>query len=82
MIMIVCKISYWFLYLTTPNIKNSDNLAGKHFIFLKKHSGPNLKVFQYQIWTSVKSLEKQFPSKTKFNMILQLSCSNFALKLS
>ena len=82
MIMIVCKISYWFLYLATPNIKNSDNLAGKHFIFLKKHSRPNLKVFQYQIWTSVKSSEKQFSSKTKFNMILQLSCSNFALKLS
>ena len=63
MIMIVCNISYWFLYLTTPNIKNSDNLAGKHFIFLKKHSRPNLKVFQYQIWTSVKSSENSFQAR-------------------
>ena len=33
---------------------------------------PNLKGFQYQIWTSVKRLEKKLPSKTNFSTSLQI----------
>ena len=39
-------------------VKNSDFLAGIYFIFLKKRPRQNLKVFQYQSLTSLKSLEK------------------------
>ena len=45
--------------LTASIIKNSDFLAGIFFIFLKKkRPGPSVKVFRYQILTSVKKLEK------------------------
>ena len=33
----------------------------------KKLLRPNLKVFQYQIWTLVKILKKQLPKKTNFS---------------
>ena len=41
----------------------------------------NLKVFQYQISTSVKRSEKQLASKASFSTFLELSCLNFRLKL-
>ena len=41
-----------------PIVKNSNYLAGIYFIFLKKRPGPNLKIFRYQISTSVKISEK------------------------
>ena len=44
--------------LTTPAVKNSHALAGIQSIFLRKNLWPNLKVFQYQIWGTVKRLEK------------------------
>ena len=34
--------------------KNFHNLAVIYYIFLKKPPRPNLKGFQYQMWTSVK----------------------------
>ena len=39
--------------LTSFIVKNSRILTGIYFIFLTKRSRPNLKGFQYQIWTSV-----------------------------
>ena len=42
-------------------------MAGIYFIFLKNRPGPNLKVFQCLIWTSVKRLGKELSIKTKFN---------------
>ena len=56
--------------------KNSRTLAGFYFIFLKKRPRLNLTDFQFQIWTSVKK-----SSKTNFSASLQISCSNFRLKL-
>ena len=44
--------------LTAFIIKNSHILAEILFIFLKKGPRPNLKDFQYQIWTLVKRFEK------------------------
>ena len=41
--------------LTALTIKNSHIVAGIYFIFLNKLPRPNLKDFQYQMWTSVKS---------------------------
>ena len=40
--------------LTAFIVKNSHILSGIDFIFLKKSPRPNLKGFQYQIWTLVK----------------------------
>ena len=37
-----------------PIVKNCHILAEIYFIFLIKRSGPNLKFFQYRIWTSNK----------------------------
>ena len=37
--------------LTDLIVKNSHILTGPYFIFLKKPARPNLKDFQYQIWT-------------------------------
>ena len=34
-------------------VKNNHILTEIYFNFLKKHPGPNLKGFQYQIWISV-----------------------------
>ena len=53
--------------LTAFIVKNSYILAGIFFIFLKKGPRPNLKGFQYQIWTLVKRSEKQLSSKTNFS---------------
>ena len=40
---------------TAAIVKDCNILAGIYFIFLKKHPIGNLKVFQYQNLTSVKS---------------------------
>ena len=59
MSIIVCNIFFCLMSLLTALIvKNRAFLAGIYFIFLKKRPGPNLKVFRYQILTSVKKLEK------------------------
>ena len=60
MTMIGCK-NFLFLFmilLTAAIVKNSHMLAEIHFIFLKQCPGLNLKVIQYQIWTSRKIWEK------------------------
>ena len=59
MTMIVCKnfLLLFMSLLTDPIVKTSHNLAGIYFIFLRQRPKPNLKGFQYQIWTSVKRLE-------------------------
>ena len=44
--------------LTAQIVKNCIILAGLYFIFLKKRARPNLRIFQYQIWNSVKRSEK------------------------
>ena len=68
-------------YLTVPIVKNSHILAGICFIFLKDLPRRNSKVLQYQIWTSKKRSKKKLPCKTNFSTFLQLSCSNFRLKV-
>ena len=53
------KFSFaFYAFFTAPGFKNSYILTGIYFIFQKKRPEPNLKVFQYQIWTSVKKWEK------------------------
>ena len=58
--MIFCKtFSLIFMSLLTALIvKNSHILAGIYFAFLKKRPRLNLKGFQYQLWTSMKTSEK------------------------
>ena len=46
--------------LTGLIVKINHILAGIHFIFLKKHSRPNLKGFQYQIGTQQKDKESSY----------------------
>ena len=56
-----CLQNFLFLFvslLTASVVKNSHILAVIYFIFLNKRSGPNLKVFLYRIWPSVKGSEK------------------------
>ena len=67
--------------LAAQIVKNSHILAEIYFIFLKKHFRLNLKVFQYQIQTSVKRSGKQLSSKTNFNTFSQLNSSSFSKKL-
>ena len=63
--------------LTAPIAKNSHI-----YVYLsKKRPKPILEVLQCKILTSVKKLEKQSASKADFSTFLQLSCSNFRLKL-
>ena len=44
--------------LITPIVKNSHVLGIIYLIVLKRRPRPNLKGFQYQIWTTVKRLKK------------------------
>ena len=67
--------------LRGPVFKNSHSVAEIYFIFLKTGPRSIFKGFQYQIWTSVKRLEKELSSKTNFITSLQISYSNFGLKL-
>ena len=67
--------------LLAPIVKNCEMLVGIYFIFLKEHPRPNLKDFQQQIWTSLKRSEKELSGMTKFSTFLQISCSDFILKL-
>ena len=76
--------NFLFLFMSllkTPIVESTNILAGIYFIFLKKCPGANLKVFRYQIWTSVKRSEKELSSTTNFSIFLQLHSSNFSLKL-
>ena len=53
------KFSLAFMSLLAASIvENSNFLAEVYFIFLKKRSIQSLKVFQYQILSSVKRLGK------------------------
>ena len=67
--------------LTALIAKNKRTLAGIYLIFLEKHLRTNLKGIQYQIWTSVKRSRKYLSSNNNFSALLQISCSNFRLKL-
>ena len=49
---------YFMSLVTIPIVKNSHILAGIYFIYLKERHRPNSKVWQYQIWTSVKRSKK------------------------
>ena len=51
-----------------------------YFIFLIKRLRPNLKVFQHQIWTSVKRSGKKLTTKANLSAFFQISCYNFRLK--
>ena len=63
--------------LTASFIKKSHILARIYIIFLDKSPERNFKVFQYQIWTSMKRLEEYLSRKTNFGTFLLLSYSNF-----
>ena len=65
--------------LTASIVKNNHILAGIYF--LRKCLLSNLKSFQYGTWTSVKRSGKHLSSKANFSTFLQISCSNFRLKL-
>ena len=67
--------------LTVPVVKNSHILVGIYFIFVKERPRLNWKVLQYQIWTSLKRSKKNLSINTSFCTFLQLSRSNFRLKL-
>ena len=58
--MIVCKILFFSLchYWQLFNCWKQSYLIGIYIIFLKKRPRPNLKSFQYQIWSSVKRSRK------------------------
>ena len=56
--------------LTAPILKSSHIMAGNRIYFSKKRPKTNLKVFQYQISTSVKRLEKQLQIKANVALFL------------
>ena len=58
--------------LIAANVKNIHRLAAMHFIFLKRCLRPNLKVFQYKIWTWVKNVRKYLSSKSSFATFMRL----------
>ena len=76
-----CLQDFLLLFMSLLTAFDSYILAGIIFIFLKKGPRPNLKGFQYQIWTLVKRWGKQLSSKTNVSTFLQISYSNFRLKL-
>ena len=55
-------------------------MAEAFFIFLKKRAGQNLKVFQSQIQTSVKSL-KEWLSRGKFQLFFATQLLLFLIKI-
>ena len=64
--------------LRTPIVKT----VGCNLLYLSKERPKTiLKVFQYQISTSVKRSEKQLESKANFSTFLELCSLNFDLKL-
>ena len=66
--------------LTAPVVEKS--FFGWNLLYLsKKGPRPNLKSFQYRIWTSGKISKTQLSCKTNFSTFLQISCLNFSLKL-
>ena len=67
--------------LTAPILKKQSYFDWNLLYLSKRRPWPSLKVFRYQIWTSVKGSVKLAASKTEFSTFLQLSCSNFQLKL-
>ena len=67
--------------LTSLIVKNSYILVGIYFIFLRKRPRSNFKPLQYQIVTLVEGSEKLVIKRDKFSRLLQISCSNFRLKL-
>ena len=66
---------------TASIVKDSHILTVIYFIFLQKRPRQNLKIFQYQSWTSVNWSEKQLSSKTVFSNVFQLNRSKFMLNL-
>ena len=68
-------------WLTVPIVEKCHILPGIYFIILKERSRRSSKVFQYQIWTLKKRSKKILSCKTNFSTFLQLSCSNYRLKL-
>ena len=62
--------------LPAPIVKNSHIFAGIYLIILYTKLER-----QYQIWTSVKRPGKLLSRRTNFSALLQITYSNFRLKL-
>ena len=76
------KFSLLFMFLVTALIvKTVIFWLQLSLSFFKKRPRPNLEGFQDQIWTSVERSGKWSSSKAYFSAFLQISCSNFMLKL-
>ena len=65
--------------LTALIVKHSLISARICLLFPKNCLRPNLKGFQYQIWTSVKDWSSSYQVRQIFSNFLQVSCSNFKL---
>ena len=72
---------YFMSLIRSPIFENSHFPAEVFFIFLNTRPRSNFKGFQYEIWISVKRSEKWLSNKTNFIISLQISSSNFRLKL-
>ena len=80
----ICLQNFLFLCMSLLKaliVKNNHIETKTYFFFLKKLRKTNLKVFLYQILTSVKRSEKQLPSKSNFSTFLQFNCFNFSSEL-
>ena len=64
--------------LTALIVQNSQILAGKYLVSDKKCIRPHLKGFQYQIWTSVKRLDRSSQGR---QTLAQVKIMSKALKL-
>ena len=71
--MIYCKVFFCFLCLNSFNCQRQSYFGWNLLYLSKKRPRP--------IWTSVKRPGKWLSSKTNFSTFLQISCSNFKLKL-
>ena len=70
-----------FMSLLIPHFLKKGHIIGYNLLYpSEKRTKTNLKLFQYQIQTSVKRSEKQLPSKANFCFFFLLNCSNFKLK--
>lgn len=79
---VVCNIFFpFYLFTRICKCEKQSHFSGEAQYLSKKTSQTKRDSLQYRVLSSLKSFKHYLSSNTNFSSLLQVSCSNFCLKI-
>ena len=79
---VVCNIFFpFYLFTRISKCEKQSHFSGEAQYLSKKTSQTKRDSLQYRVLSSLKSFKHYLSSNTNFSSLLQVSCSNFCLKI-